>query len=196
MLPQVQEFFDAENAAHDKYQETRRNLNSTHPYPSYNDPDYQAKYDAHSKADTEAYAEYTAATAAALDKLASTGDRTLTFLARTAFKLHPSETREVLRMLPLSRETLEEVGPDQNWCPEYGRLFHLAEAEGALPPYTDATDPFNHLNIGNLIAELMENRYENSTLQIRKMLKYHLEPQLRELLANPPVVSTATTTAS
>lgn len=196
MLPQVQEFLDAENAASDKYQEARRNLNIAHPYPSYNDPNYQAKCDAHAKADAEAYAECLATIDAALDKLASTEDRTLTFLARTAFKLHPSETRDVLRMLPLSRETLEAVGPDQGWCPEYGRLFHLAEEQGVLPPYTDATDPFNHLNIGKLVAELMENRYEASSLQIRKMLKRHLEPQLRALLGTPEPDAAATTTAS
>lgn len=196
MLPQVQEFLDAENAASAKYQEARRNINIAHPCPSFSDSDYQAKCDANAKADAEAYAECMAAIDAAVDKLAATGDRTLKFLAHTAFKLHPSETRDVLRMLPLSRETLEAVGPDQGWCPEYGRLFHLAEEQGALPPYTDATDPFNHLNIGKLVAELMENRYETNTLQIRKLLKHHLTPQLRALLGTPESDATATTTAS
>lgn len=177
MLPEIQTYFDACEEARKVYRQSGQKVNEENPIPRYryneSQEEQQARYDAENRnyaAQRTSENELDLARSVARDALGKSEDKTIAFLANVALKEHPDQTELVLRLLPLSREALEAVGPDNDWCPEFGRLYALAEERGALPPYEN---PANDLDIAALVNDL---RYHNGgrVMELRKILIKHL----------------------
>lgn len=175
MLPQVQAYFTAIETAKEAYDTAYRKATEDNPVPawSYNDDDRatrEAAYTRLNDAQDKTHKDYDDAIQAARTALAATDDPQLKFLAEVALKQFPSETEIVLRLLPLTREDLERVGPSNRWCPEFARLYNLAEEHNALPPFAD---PRQDVKITPLVNALKDSTGA-MPMELRAIVRQHL----------------------
>lgn len=197
MLPEVEAYFTALDKANEDYNTAYRKASDLYQLPDY--PSWRATDDerqAYADVETKLYeaqrklgSEIESTRRRIRDELAKSENPTVRFLATVAMREYPDHAETVLRLLPLSREELERVGPENDWCPEFARLYDAADEQDALPPYAN---PANNADINALVNNIRRN-LGGRPMEVRTIIREHLPYIVANYLVNldlTPLVDT------
>jgi hypothetical protein len=179
MLPEVQEYMDAVKASDEVYQEWYRRINKERP--DYHHVTYT--HDAYERWNERYYAEQraqddvrrNARTAASVRLQETTTDPAIQWMLKTLRGYH-SYIDTVLPILPATREQLEAVANEHEWCNDFDDFMDQATEAGIIPPRDGKWDASD---IVSFIAE----EYDVNSRSVRRRVQAMVDQIVTKALA-------------
>lgn len=177
LLPEIEEYFAAENDYDPEYERRLEEVYRNNPVPrwsnSWNAEERAAYYEADAKrkaAELELQHYKRERKAVALEKLKNSDDKLINWLMndRNINRNYTGHRDVVLKALPLTREEMESFGDGQGWCGEYAQLLAEADQAGVLPaPLPELAD------IDALVADF-RRWYGGNSRRFRTTINKHM----------------------
>jgi hypothetical protein len=152
MLPEVEEYLAAEKKINDEFENWHREAVSTEPkrnyYSEWGTPEYNEWRRIHdewhikfSEESRKRQAKHNAALRAARTKLRnSTENQMIIWMVDNLRGGYWSYIDAVLPILPATREELESLANEQDWCSEFDEFLSQATEAGVVVPSSDKND--------------------------------------------------------
>lgn len=191
MLPEVEEFLAVKNAADKEWQEWNANSHKDEPRRNWNvewgTEAYSEYQRAHSKWREKFNADYRAAETiyrgkvrAARAKLRATTKDPMIQWMMDNIEDYWSYIEAVLPILPATREELENLATQHDWCSEFDGFMDQATEAGIVPERNEQYD-------ASELVEWVANEYDVYEREVRREIQSRVNKIVEKALANQRV---------